>query len=208
MLEGKASYIISVYFFVNVFLVIAYPLLRLYTVAGERSLKHEDSFGFTYENSIIYTVLAIVCISYIRSTSNSQFLLDSLTVGKVGVACLLFMAKFDYCLYYILICLIAWIVVPYPRYRGPNKFKKVGSLEQYEELMDRSVSKKDDSRFQHMQYRNKMMYFVEFYADWMLPCTFVPQILCRPKNSGMPTPTSTPPTSSNSSPSTSAGSRR
>ena len=125
MLSGKASYILSTYFFSNIALVIAYPILRLYTQAGNRSLKHEDAYGFTYENSIIYTVLGLAAISYVRSTSNSQFFLDSLTVGKVGVACLLFMAKFNYCLYYIGICIFAWMVVPYPRYNGANSFIKV-----------------------------------------------------------------------------------
>lgn len=131
MFEGKASYLLSMYFLVNAVLVLAYPILRMLTPAGSRSLKHYDAFGFTYENSIIYTVLALALIAYIRSTSNSQFLLDSLIVGKIGVACLLFMAKFNYCIYYVLICLLVWVVVPYPRYYGKNRFRRVGSLEDY-----------------------------------------------------------------------------
>jgi hypothetical protein len=93
-MDGKASYIFSLYFFINVSLVLAYPYLRLMTSAGDRPLKHYDSFGFTYENSIIYTGLALAMIAYTRSTSNSQFFIDALTVGKIGVTCLLFMAKF------------------------------------------------------------------------------------------------------------------
>ena len=193
MLQGKASYLFSTYFFSNVALVIAYPLLRLYTVAGNRSLKHYDSFGFTYENSIIYTVLALATISYIRSTSNIQFFLDSLTVGKVGVACLLFMAKFNYCLYYIGICLVAWLVVPYPRFKASHSFHMVKSEQEFDDRMEERVTRPpQDTKFQHMQYRNKMMYFVQFYADWMLPCTFVTTVfLLRPSNFGMPTPFST-----------------
>jgi hypothetical protein len=64
------------------------------TTAGDRSLQHQDQFGFTYENSIIYTALALALVSYARSTSNSQFFIDAMTVSKFGIACLLFMAKF------------------------------------------------------------------------------------------------------------------
>lgn len=126
-MEGKASYLISTYFIINALLVLAYPYLRLMTKAGDRSLQHQDSFGFTYENSIIYTALAMALIAYSRSTSNSQFFIDAITVGKVGVACLLFMAKIDYCLYYTIICIICWLVIPYPRYRAPNKFINIKS---------------------------------------------------------------------------------
>lgn len=61
--------------------------------------------------------------------------MDAMTVGKVGVACLLFMAKFDYCVYYVVICVLSWLVVPYPRFRGPNKFVQVKSVEHFKELM-------------------------------------------------------------------------
>lgn len=92
-MDGKASYLFSTYFIINALLLLAYPYLRLMTSAGERSLQHADQFGFTYENSIIYTVLALALIAYSRSTSNSQFFIDAMTVGKIGVACLLFFAK-------------------------------------------------------------------------------------------------------------------
>ena len=117
-MDGKASYLFSLYFITNSLLVLAYPYLRIMTSAGDRSLKHEDKFGFTYENSIIYTALALALIAYSRSTSNSQFFIDAMTVGKVGVGCLLFMAKFDYCIYYVVICIICWLTIPYPRFRG------------------------------------------------------------------------------------------
>ena len=127
MSTGKASYILSTYFLINTALVLLYPYLRLMTSAGKRSLKHEDTFGFTYENSIIYTVLAMGTIAYARSTSNSQFFIDAITVGKIGVACLLFFAQFYFCIIYIVVCVLTWLVVPYPKYRAPHKFIAVTS---------------------------------------------------------------------------------
>lgn len=66
-------------------------------------------------------------IAYSRSTSNSQFFIDIMTVGKIGVICLLFFAKFDYCIYYSIICVLCWLVLPYPRFRGANKFIQIKS---------------------------------------------------------------------------------
>jgi hypothetical protein len=97
------------------------------TSAGDRSLQLHDAFGFTYENSIVYTALVLALITYSRSTSNSQFFIDSITLGKFGVAGLLFMAKFQYCVYYIVVCLVVWLTIPYPRYRAPNKFITIRS---------------------------------------------------------------------------------
>lgn len=48
MMDGKASYLLSTYFIINTILVLAYPYLRVMTKAGDRSLQHEDNFGFTY----------------------------------------------------------------------------------------------------------------------------------------------------------------
>jgi len=38
----------STYFITNVLMIVVYPMLRLFTTAGRRDLKHEDTFGFTY----------------------------------------------------------------------------------------------------------------------------------------------------------------
>lgn len=80
-------------------------------------------------------MLVLMMISFVRSSSLRGFIFDSLTVGKIGVTALLFMAKFYYSLYYILICILAWIVTPYPRYQGDNKFIRVENEEQFNELI-------------------------------------------------------------------------
>jgi hypothetical protein len=92
------------------------------TSAGERSLQLFDSFGFTYENSIIYMTLALCVVAFARATNNFQFIVETVALGKVAIACLLFLAKFEYCICYMLICLIVWLVIPYPKFRGENKF--------------------------------------------------------------------------------------
>lgn len=43
-----ASFFTSWYFMINATLVLAYPIMRLFTSVGNRSLRNVDSFGFTY----------------------------------------------------------------------------------------------------------------------------------------------------------------
>ena len=76
-------------------------------------------------------------MGYLRSTSLRGFLVDSFSVSKIGVAALLIFAEFSYALLYIAICLISWIVVPYPRYRAPNKFIKITNTNQFDQLIQR-----------------------------------------------------------------------
>lgn len=122
------SFFTSWYVIVNYLLILSYPFMRLFTSVGNRDLRKLDSFGFTYENSIIYSGLAFILVYYLRSASLREFLLDCLTIGRIMVVSLLFFAKFKLSIYYSLICLLFWIIIPYPRYNGPNKFIKIESL--------------------------------------------------------------------------------
>jgi hypothetical protein len=63
------SFFTSWYVIVNSLLVLSYPIMRLFTSVGNRSLRNLDSFGFTYENSIIYSGLAFILVYYLRSAS-------------------------------------------------------------------------------------------------------------------------------------------
>ena len=99
--------------------------MRLFTQVGTRDLRIIDTFGFTYENSIIYSGLVFIIVYYLRSASLREFLMDSLTIGKIIVISLLFFARFKLCLVYCAICFATWIVIPYPRCNTPNKFIKI-----------------------------------------------------------------------------------
>ena len=123
----EKSFFTSWYFIINFLLVTCYPFLRLFTSVGDRSLRNVDSFGFTYENSIIYAGLSFVAMYYLRSASLREFIIDCLTIGKICVGSLLIFAKFKLSLFYIVICLFFWIFLSYPKYRGKNKFIKIES---------------------------------------------------------------------------------
>ena len=65
----ELNFFTSSYFLANLGLILVYPIMRLFTSAGQRDLRHLDNFGFTYENSIIYGGLTFVAIYYLRSAS-------------------------------------------------------------------------------------------------------------------------------------------
>jgi hypothetical protein len=134
--SSSSQFYFSSYFLVNVSLLLVYPLLRLYTSAGKRDLKRQDYFGFSYENSIIYTALILAVMGYSRSTSIRGFLSDFFSVGKVGVTALLVFAKVKFAIIYVAVCLILWMVVPYPRYSAPNRFVKIKSVEQFDSIIN------------------------------------------------------------------------
>lgn len=129
------NFFTSWYVMLNSLMILSYPFLRIFTDVGQRDIRHLDSFGFTYENSIIYSGLAFIGMYYLRSASLRSFLIDCLTIGRVVVISLLFFAKFKLCLVYLGIWFVCWLVIPYPRYIAPNKFIKIESVEQFDELV-------------------------------------------------------------------------
>ena len=134
--SSSSQFYLSSYFLVNILLLLVYPFLRLYTSAGKRDLKRQDYFGFSYENSIIYTALILAVMGYSRSTSTRGFISDLFSVGKVGVTALLVFAKVKFAIIYAVVCLVLWMVVPYPRYIAPNRFTKIKSVEQFDSIIN------------------------------------------------------------------------
>lgn len=182
------SFFTSWYVIINSLLILSYPFMRLFTSVGNRDLRKLDSFGFTYENSIIYSGLAFILVYYLRSASLREFLLDCLTIGRIMVVSLLFFAKFKLSIYYSLICLLFWIIIPYPRYNGPNKFIKIESVQHFDEVVGEVRDEKvprDEGSLETYQYKGKKMFFIEFYVDWVYLCNTVRPFLFRAKSYGM-----------------------
>lgn len=131
-------------------------------------------------------------------------MIDCLTIGKIIVASLLFFAQFRTCLIYVAVCIVVWLAISYPKYRGKNRFIKIESEEEFDKLVGKVVKPKEKDEeeveeYHAYQYRDKMMYFVEFYADWLSLCNTVTLPSFRANSCGMSIPTATPPPNSNSS---------
>lgn len=64
------------YYIGNVLLVLIYPIHKMLNL-NSSILSREDTFGFTYENSILYTTLTLLALNYIRSYSMPQFVSET-----------------------------------------------------------------------------------------------------------------------------------
>lgn len=68
------------YYVGNILLVLIYPIHKLFSL-DQSFLQKQDTFGFTYENSILYTTLTLLSLNYIRSYSMPQFVADTVSPG-------------------------------------------------------------------------------------------------------------------------------
>ena len=74
-------------------------------------------------------------IGDVRATGLRGFWIDFFNVAKIGVAGLLFFAKFRFCLAYVALCGCLWMLVPYPQYRAKNRFIRIRSVEQFDDII-------------------------------------------------------------------------
>ncbi len=70
----------------------------------------------------------MIIMGYVRSTSLRGFFVDLFAVSKVGIAALLVFAKFRFSIIYLIACVIAWLIIPYPKFKGKNKFINITSI--------------------------------------------------------------------------------
>ena len=91
------------YYIFNTILLLVYPAVRLYT-QRVYFLKQEDTFGYTRENGILCTALAVLFIRYKRSATLEHFFHSIFTVGKLSILVLLLLLSLKYFLYYAFAC--------------------------------------------------------------------------------------------------------
>lgn len=119
------------YYIINVLLVLIYPIHK-YLNLNTTLLFSKDSFGFTHENSVIYTMLTILCLNYIRSYSFPQFVSEALVLLKVMTFCFYTFVEWKYAGYYALLCAISWVFVSYPKFKGAHKMIEIKSEKELE----------------------------------------------------------------------------
>lgn len=128
---------LNTYYVANILLILLYPIHKFLNL-NSNILNRQDSFGFTYENSIIYTMLTLLSLNYIRSYSLPQFISEAvpypptqLVLLKIMVFCFYTFINFNYAIIYVCVCLVVWVFVSYPKYTGPNKFVRIKSIEEF-----------------------------------------------------------------------------
>jgi len=122
---------INSYYIGNVLLVLLYPLHKIFSLDGSLLYK-QDTFGFTYENSILYTTLTLLALNYIRSYSMPQFVSETVSLSliqllllKIMIFCFYTFVGINYAIVYVAVCVVSWLLLSYPKYTGPSNFLRI-----------------------------------------------------------------------------------
>jgi hypothetical protein len=91
------------YYIFNILLILVYPSLRLIYHVAPR-LQQLDTMGYSKENGIIFTSIALLYVQWRKSTTTDQFLSNILFVGKLTSAILLLFANLRIAMFYLLAC--------------------------------------------------------------------------------------------------------
>lgn len=157
---------INSYYVGNVLMVLLYPLHKLISLENSVLYK-QDTFGFTYENSIMYTTITLLALNYIRSYSMPQFVSDAvskplsqLLLLKIMVFCFYTFVSIRYAMVYVGLCVAGWLLLSYPKYTGPSNFVRITSLEQFEQLVesDRPTNKIRKAKKRHAEEQKILNY--------------------------------------------------
>lgn len=116
-----------------------YPLSRLLGLKPRTRIPEEQDkwFGDSDRETQILTLITVyLFIKYRRACSMEQFLHQAFTYCKLANVFLFYITNVRYAAYFVIFCLIVWVVSANPVYRGSNsKVIKVKSHEQYYDLL-------------------------------------------------------------------------
>lgn len=95
---------ISFYYIANSIMILSYPFFR-YFLQRNAKLTEPDSYGYTRENGVFCTALALLWVRWKRSATIDHFLLSIFTVGKLCMTLLFGLIDIKYGLYYLAGCI-------------------------------------------------------------------------------------------------------
>ena len=168
----------SAYNIFNSLLILIYPILRN---SGNRyMLKRKDSWGYQREDSIITILVAIILLRYIKYFSNwDKFLCEIFFFSKFAISVLLLLISRKIFFWYILACLIIWLLIKYPRYQGPSNIIELPNYEAFKDIIEQSQNKQKEKlhKKSHNNINNQDVYlFVIFYSNYSYDCLYTEEL--------------------------------
>lgn len=89
----------SFYYIANTLLILTYPVFR-YFIQSYR-LSEEDTFGYTRENGVLFTALALLWVRWKKSATLDHFLMSIFTIAKLCMTLLFALINLKFGLYYL-----------------------------------------------------------------------------------------------------------
>ena len=167
--------IFSAYFIFNYLLIIIYPILR--NSGNKYMLKRKDNWGYQREDSIFTILVTIILLRYIRYFSNwDKFLCEIFFYSKFAISILLFLISRKIFFWYILACLVIWLLIKYPRYQGPSNIIEIPNAEILNDIMaihSQSNDKKNKKSHSHNNTSvSDNFFFLIFFSNYSYDCLY------------------------------------
>jgi hypothetical protein len=125
----------SAYYIFNSLLVLIYPILR--NSGNKYMLKKKDNWGYQREDSILTILVTIILLRYIRYFSNwNKFICEIFFYSKISISILLLLISRKIAIWYLLACLIIWLLIKFPRYDGPSNFIYIPNEEAFNSILN------------------------------------------------------------------------
>ena len=164
----------SAYYIFNYLLVLIYPILR--NSSNEYMLKKKDSWGYQREDSILTILVSIILLRYVRYFSNwNKFFCEIFFYCKFAIFIQLLIISRKICVWYILACVIVWLLIKYPKYRGPSNIIYIQNEEVLNENMNKQQNRQNEKG--HKKLNNTDNYFfLIFYSNYSYDCLYTDEL--------------------------------
>ena len=170
--------IFSAYYIFNYLLILIYPILR--NSGNKYMLKRKDNWGYQREDSIITILVIILLLRYVRYFTNwDKFLCEIFFYCKFAISILLFLISRKIFFWYILACLIIWLLIKYPKYNGPSNIIEIPSYEAFNEII-KNFQEKQNEKSNKKHHTNNSIHdnylFVIFYSNYSYDCLYTEEL--------------------------------
>ena len=169
----------SAYYIFNYLLILIYPILR--NSGNKYMLKKKDNWGYQREDSILTILVTIILLRYVRYFSNwDKFICEVFFYSKFAISILLFLISKKIFVWYILACLIIWLLIKFPKYNGPSNIIEIPNYETFNEIIDKLQQKPNEKshRRSHNNINNAVdnYLFVIFYSNYSYDCLYTEEL--------------------------------
>ena len=169
----------SAYYIFNYLLILIYPILR--NSGNKYMLKKKDNWGYQREDSILTILVTIILLRYVRYFSNwDKFICEVFFYSKFAISILLFLISKKIFVWYILACLIIWLLIKFPKYNGPSNIIEIPNYETFNEIIDKLQPKPNEKshRRSHNNINNAVdnYLFVIFYSNYSYDCLYTEEL--------------------------------
>lgn len=162
----------SAYYIFNSLLVLIYPILR--NSGNKYMLKKKDNWGYQREDSILTILVTIILLRYIRYFSNwNKFICEIFFYSKISISILLLLISRKIAIWYLLACLIIWLLIKFPRYDGPSNFIYIPNEEAFNSILNNLEHKSNEKEHKKQSNNNTDNYlFMIFYSNYSYDCLY------------------------------------